>query len=129
MERQEPISPGDSPSASGSLRGQQEAQESVFEDGQNRDTTGPIRQEKDAESFVYGDSRPDETAPSDTFTSLDDSPMMTTTREDLPDVAKPTAEFLRETSHGTNEEIRPHYRKEDGSEGQELVVEGEMELL
>ena len=84
---------------------------------------------KDAEPFVYGDSRPDETAPSDTFTSIDDSPMMTTTREDLPDVEKPTAEFLRETSHGENDEIRPHYRKEDGSEGQELVVEGKVELL
>ena len=129
MERKEPFAPGDGDHAKGKLPGQQEAKASVFEDGQIRDTTGEIRPEKDGERFVYGDSRSDETAPSDTFTNIDDSPMMTTTREDLPEVKKPTEEFLRETSHGQNDEIRPHYRKEDGSEGQELVVEGKVELL
>ena len=129
MERKEPFAPGDINNASGTLPGQQEAKIGVFEDGQERDTTGPIRQEKDAESYVYGDSRPDETKPSESFDSIDDSAMMTTTREDLPGVDKPSAEFLRETSHGQNDEIRPHYRKEDGGEGAVLVEKDKKETF
>ena len=121
MEREENFEAGDRNSGNGTLPGQQEAQEGVFEDGQNRDTTGDVRPTKGGESYVYGDSRPDRTEPSDTFVSVDDSPMMTTTREDLPEVHTASPEFLRETSHGQNDEIRPQYRKEDGGEGAVLV--------
>ena len=121
MERDDEFEAGDRNSANGSLPGQQEAQEGVFEDGQNRDVTGDVRPEKGGESYVYGDSRPDRTEPSDTFTDVSDSPMMTTTREDLPEVHRASEEFLRETSHGQNDEIRPRYRKEDGGEGAALV--------
>ncbi len=124
MERTDDFAPGDRNSGNGTLPGQQEAQEGVFEDGQIRDTSAPVRHLKSEEAFVYGDSRPDETEPKDDFVNIDESPMMNTTREDLPEVHRASAEELRETSHGQDDEIRPLYNRVDGSEGQ-VVVEKE----
>lgn len=124
MERREEFAAGDRNNANGTRPEQQEAQESVFEDGQNRDTTGTIRHLKDEEPAVYGDSRPDQTEPSDTFVAIDDSPMMTTTREDLPEVQKASAEELEASSHGQNDEIRPRYDRTTDEESQVVVQKG-----
>ena len=121
MERKEEFQAGDRNSGNGNSLEQKEASAAVFEDGQVRDTTGEIRHLKDEESYAYGDSRPDETTPSDTFTDIGDSPMVTTTREDLPEVHKASAEELAATSHGQDDEIRPVYNRVDGTEGQEVV--------
>ena len=126
MERTEEFAPGDRNSGNGPLPGQQEASIDVFEDGQIRDTTSPIRHLKDEESYVYGDSRPDEIAPTEDFVNVEDDPMMTTTRESFPEVHTPSAELLKATSHGQDDEIRPLYDPVDDSEGQ-IVVEKEVQ--
>lgn len=122
MERNEEFAAGDRNSANGTLPGQQEAQEGVFEDGQVRDTTNPIKHLKGEESYVYGDSRPDETSPNDSFVSLDDSPMMNTTREDLPQVHKEDPQFLEEHRVDRQDHIEARYQKGDPNAGEEAVV-------
>lgn len=121
METREEFASGDRNSSNGNSLEQKEASIDVFEDGQVRDTTGDIRPMKDGESYIYGDSRPDQTEPSDTFVSLDDSPMMNTTREDLPEVHKEDPAFLEAHRVDQKDEIRPQYRKQDDSEGAVLV--------
>lgn len=121
MEREERFESGERGHSNGTSPRQEEAQASVFEDGQNRDIEGKIRPVKDGEPFVYGDSRPDDRDDRGGFVSVDDSPMMTTTREDFPDAHKPDPQLLAETSHGQDDEIRPQYRKKDDSEGQVIV--------
>ena len=123
MDTEERFAAGDRNSANGTLKGQQEAQEGVFEDGQVRDTTGEIRQLKDSESYVYGDSRPDETEPSDTFEAIDDNPMMTTTREEFPEAKKADPEFLEANRVDRQDHVEAHYRKSDGGE-EAVLVEG-----
>ena len=121
MEREEDFEAGDRNSGNGNRREQMEASAQVFEDGQIRDTSGPVRQEKDGESYVYGDSRPDRTQASDAFTDISDSPMMNTTREGLPEAHRLSEDELRATSHGADDEIRPKYNPIDDSEGQVIV--------
>ena len=121
MERDDDFSPGDRNSGNGPLPGQQEASAAVFEDGQIRDTTAPVRPEKDGESYVYGDSRPDEIEPKSDFVNIGDSPMMTTTRESFPEVHTLSPEELKATSHGQDDEIRPVYNKMDDTESQVVV--------
>ncbi len=122
MEPREEFASGDNNTSNGNSLEQKEAQAGVFEDGQIRDTTGPIRQEKDAESYVYGDSRPDQTEPSDTFVDVSESPMMTTTRESFPEAHKEDPAFLEAHRVDGQDEIQPQYNRQDGSEGQVLVA-------
>lgn len=124
MERTEEFKAGDRNSGNGNSREQKEASAAVFEDGQVRDTMGDVRPMKGGEEFVYGDSRPDRTEPSDAFVSVDDTPMTSTTREDLPEVHKADPEFLEATSHGQDDEIRPQYDRATGGEGQVVVTKG-----
>lgn len=122
MEAEEDFKAGDRNSSNGTSDRQEEAQESVFEDGQVRDTTGDVRPMKDGESYVYGDSRPDRIEPSDTFVSVDDDPMMTTTRESFPEAKKEDPAFLEAHRVGGDDEIRPQYDKTTGAEGAVLVT-------
>jgi len=121
MRRNEEIGAGDHHSARGNSPHQEEARETVFEDGQIRDTTGEVRPVKDGEEYVYGDSRPDRTESSDSFVDVSESPMMNTTRENLPEVEKPSQALLDATSEGQDDEIRPQYNKTDDTEGQVIV--------
>lgn len=124
MERTEEFASGDINSSNGNSLEQKEASAAVFEDGQIRDTTGKVRPMKGGEEYAYGDSRPDKIEASDTFEDISDSPMMTTTREDIPEVHTLSAEEIAATSHGQDDEIRPQYNRADDSEGQVVVSRG-----
>lgn len=124
MERTEEFASGDINSSNGNSLEQKEASVAVFEDGQIRDTSGEVRAMKDGEEYAYGDSRPDRIEASDTFEDISDSPMMNTTREDLPEAHTLSAEELAATSHGEDDEIRPQYNRMDDSEGQVVLSRG-----
>ncbi len=124
MEREEDFEAGDRNSGNGNSREQLEASAQVFEDGQVRDTTGPIRQEKDAESYVYGDSRPDKTESSDTFTDIGESPMVTTNRETFPEVHKEDPAVLEAHRVDRQDHIEARYRRIDDGEEAVLVPGG-----
>lgn len=122
MERKEEFASGDNNTSNGTLPGQQEAQIGVFEDGQNRDMNHPVRPMKDGEAYVYGDSRPDRTEASDTFVDVSESPMMTTTREELPEARKEDPAFLEAHRQDNKDEIAPHLRKDDPNQNEEAVL-------
>jgi hypothetical protein len=122
MERREEFASGDNNTSNGNSLEQKEASPGVFEAGQKRINQEPIRQVKDAEQFAYGDSRPDQTEPSDTFESIDEHPMMTTTREEFPEAHKEDPAFLEAHRVDQQDEIAPHYRKGDPNQSEESVL-------
>jgi len=77
---------------------------------------------KDGEQFAYGDSRADLTEPSDTFESLDEHPMMNTTREDFPEARKEDPAFLESHRVDQQDESAPHFRKDDPNQSEEAIL-------
>lgn len=122
MERREEFASGDNNTSNTNSLDQKEAQAGVFEAGQKRINQEPIRQVKDAEAAVYGDSRPDQTEPSDTFESIDEHPFMTTNREEFPEVHKEDPAFLEAHRVDQQDEIAPHFRRDDPNQSEEAVL-------
>ncbi|RYG25798.1 hypothetical protein EON82_05735 [bacterium] len=122
MERREQFASGDNNTSNGNSLEQKEASADVFEAGQRRSNQGPVRPMKDGEEYVYGDSRPDRTEPSDTFEAVDEHPMMTTTRENLPEAHKEDPAFLESHRVDQRDEIAPHLRKDDPNQSEEAVL-------
>jgi hypothetical protein len=121
MERREEFASGDNTSNGNSLE-QKEASPGVFEAGQKRINQEPLRPVKDGEQYAYGDSRPDEIEPSDTFEAIDEHPMMTTTREEFPEARKEDPAFLESHRVDQQDEIAPHFRKDDPNQSEEAIL-------
>ncbi len=122
-ERDEFLS-GTSPSDSGQLEGQQEAQRSVFENA-TENTLKPVpedqREELTGVQGPGGDSRPDRTDPSDShFVDVSDHPMMTTDRDVKPGVRKEDPAFLE--AHRVDQEDEIGVRYDKATDGEKTVL-------
>jgi hypothetical protein len=101
---------------------QREASADVFEDGQNRSIDGPIRPMKDGESYVYGDSRPDDREDRGGFVNFEQRPEEFIHREEKFEAPMGDAEFIPTRHEGDNLEIRPRYRTADPEGAEEAVL-------